>query len=890
MRLTHLRLKNFMSHASTDLDLSGVRAAVGSGPTGGGKSALFVEAPLWALFGRVRSKRADGWMKIGTDETQVEVGFDSNGTSYRVIRSRSLKTKSGKSDLQLACRNGAGWVPLSGKSIAETQVKIEAILGVSYDTITSANISRQGEADKFTNPGILSIDGHQYTGAQARIQVLAQMLGLGVYADWRQTASGAARDVEAKAGILEAQVAEIDRTLATRPARESALVQAETVVAHSRDQQATASAQIEQASRELARIEGEIPRATQDLAAFADDRQALWSRQKTQADKANRAERYHDLLARRAVIEADAARATALDAELAEQGKSLAGLEAEGRGVASQVTRASAGVTECLRAVTTTEARLSEARRRVSNRPELERKVSRLTAARTERHRADQEHEAIEAEILTYRAALDVVMRANQGAQKARGEILAEEKRIAAEKAGLVPQIAGHQARTAVMDVVPCIGVDGLPERCPLLKDARDSVPVLARLHVQHQDLCGWVRPALPEIAATAEEEKALRRLATDNLAVYQTMRALDQEITVLRPAEAELASLATVEAMIPGLQADKEAGETSHREVVTQLNGLKDRLEVIRGTYTSLKATITQNTGLRATLQASVDLLPDLTHAERELPGLTVDIETLDAEITGLTATLAKESDLQASLERMESDLARIRAAVQLDRTTLASLRSDEQAGIERAASARADLQRLTALSAEQAEATAEAAALRSRHSTLLTLAEAYRQIPLMILETMAIPCLEEEANRLLSRISAHGMWIKLATQRAVKSRDTLADALDIVVTDTVGERNYEEFSGGEGWEIDLALRIALAKLQARKAGATIQTLILDEGMGTQSGDRLEALVAALREIQNDFPLLLVITHVEALKDCFASRVDVSGGPRNSVAELVMV
>ena len=62
---------------------------------------------------------------------------------------------------------------------------------------------------------------------------------------------------------------------------------------------------------------------------------------------------------------------------------------------------------------------------------------------------------------------------------------------------------------------------------------------------------------------------------------------------------------------------------------------------------------------------------------------------------------------------------------------------------------------------------------------------------------------------------------------------------------------------------------------------------MILDEGLGTQSGDRLEAIMEALREIQNDFPLLLVITHVEALKDTFPARVMVENGPSGSTARL---
>ena len=91
--------------------------------------------------------------------------------------------------------------------------------------------------------------------------------------------------------------------------------------------------------------------------------------------------------------------------------------------------------------------------------------------------------------------------------------------------------------------------------------------------------------------------------------------------------------------------------------------------------------------------------------------------------------------------------------------------------------------------------------------------------------------------------------------------------------------------FSGGEAFRINFAVRIALSKLLARRAGAQLQTLIIDEGFGTQDAQGRERLVQAIRSIQDDFEKILVITHLDELKDEFTSRIDVVKTSRGSVA-----
>ncbi|MFN8563202.1 MAG: SbcC/MukB-like Walker B domain-containing protein [Anaerolineae bacterium] len=151
------------------------------------------------------------------------------------------------------------------------------------------------------------------------------------------------------------------------------------------------------------------------------------------------------------------------------------------------------------------------------------------------------------------------------------------------------------------------------------------------------------------------------------------------------------------------------------------------------------------------------------------------------------------------------------------------------------------------------------------------LKLAFGKNGIPAMIIET-AIPELEAGANRLLNRMTDGRMSLMLTTQRE-KITGGVAETLDIQIAD-VGTRAYEMFSGGEAFRINFALRVALSQMLARRAGAQLRTLFLDEGFGTQDEEGRNKLVEAITAIQDDFDLILVITHIEDLRDSFPVHV----------------
>jgi exonuclease SbcC len=70
----------------------------------------------------------------------------------------------------------------------------------------------------------------------------------------------------------------------------------------------------------------------------------------------------------------------------------------------------------------------------------------------------------------------------------------------------------------------------------------------------------------------------------------------------------------------------------------------------------------------------------------------------------------------------------------------------------------------------------------------------------------------------------------------------------------------------------------VALSQLLARRSGTQLQTLIMDEGCGVLDAAGREQLVEAVNAAQADFQRILVVTHIDELKD-----LDIVKGPEGS-------
>jgi exonuclease SbcC len=148
---------------------------------------------------------------------------------------------------------------------------------------------------------------------------------------------------------------------------------------------------------------------------------------------------------------------------------------------------------------------------------------------------------------------------------------------------------------------------------------------------------------------------------------------------------------------------------------------------------------------------------------------------------------------------------------------------------------------------------------------------------VPALLIE-QALPEIELKANEILGRLSDDTMHITFATQAKYKDekRKDLRETLEIQVSDGAGQRDYELFSGGEAFRVNFAIRLALSEVLAARKGARLQMLVIDEGFGSQDALGRQRLIQAINAVRPDFAKILVITHLEELKDAFPNRIEV--------------
>jgi exonuclease SbcC len=119
-------------------------------------------------------------------------------------------------------------------------------------------------------------------------------------------------------------------------------------------------------------------------------------------------------------------------------------------------------------------------------------------------------------------------------------------------------------------------------------------------------------------------------------------------------------------------------------------------------------------------------------------------------------------------------------------------------------------------------------------------------------------------QANRQLTRM----------TDRYRLVRDQ-GQPLELNVTDRWQAdevRSAKNLSGGESFVVSLALALGLSGM----AGGKVESLFLDEGFGTLDDAALETALESLAELRREGRLIGVISHVAALKERIACRIEV--------------
>jgi len=832
-----LCLRNFLCYRNPDpLDFTGIRLACISGNNGHGKSAL-LDAITWALWGKARAKMEDDLIHTGQVEMEVEFQFLLGQTSYRVIRKRS-RARGGQTVLELQVHDGTSFRALSGNNVRETERKIMELLRMNYETFINSTFLLQGRADEFT-----------IKPPAERKRILAEILGLSIYDKLEDLAKGKAREIETRVRELQVELRSIDQELAKRPEYEVALQEA-------RDQVEDLCARLRRAEEELgllrdkkALLEDKNRQVADLQISLEQGKRDLEDAQSNLAKARKRLEEYEAILAQAQEIEQgyaelEAARHQAEDynqrlqilLHLKDERSRLEqainaqeeSLKAQRQLLAAQMAK----LREKADQAGLTERRLADVRA----------KLDALRALSRQRESWREEQNALQAQIKSLQEANEQI--------RTQGETLKQKITQLADVSHcpLCQTPLSLETRENVRSQYQA-EMDRLREAYrsnqAQIKQGEDRLNALradlSQADAALQDLESWQRQEAILEQALAQSSQAAEEL----VALQKQLAELDDRLARQDFAREERIKLAGIYRQIEAQGYDQAAHNALQARIktLTPFEERKSRLELARTNVEDERASVARYQSQVARYQESI------TRQRQQL-------EALMKELKG-------QEDVYRRLEEQQY--------------VVADLQAKERDARMRLGAAQQRLEACRQLARTREERLAQEAQARQEQGIYEELAQAFSKkgIQAAIIEEV-LPELEEEANRILARLSDNRLHVHFETQRETKKGDTI-ETLEIKIADELGTRSYENYSGGEQFRVNFAIRVALSKLLARRAGARLQTLVIDEGFGTQDAQGRERLVEAINSIRDDFEMILAITHIQELKDAFPVHVEVT-------------
>ena len=851
-----LSVKNFLSYreGAPTLDLTGVHVACLCGNNGHGKSAL-LDAITWCLWGKARGRTQDELINYGAPEARVELEFLSRGDLFRVIRSHSRargRNRPGATDLQLQALNGDDSQSVGGNTVRETQAKIEQLTGMDYETFINSAFLMQGRADEFTSK----------TPAE-RKAVLASLLDLQAYDTYQERArrrlEGARVGAAQSAALVEQGRSQIEQI--GDPASELELVamQLENVEARlgaakrAEEEVRTAVDAGLRRQAELDDLRRNMSGANVEIGQLESQVSAMERRLRESEVIAEKADEINEGLKR---FREAQGRFRALE-ELRDSYEALNRRKEE---LTQEIALKRVQV----------EAQLAQLARRVEE--ELIPKASGgpgLAAAAEERRRElaslATEDEGIASERERQRALATQI-------GEAKG-LVERYEREGKEMRGKLDLLAQSPEEGAVCPLCgTALGMDG----CGRLASQYES---------QVAELRGMFRAARTTLRGLeGDQEEVEKELPVRERALEKKRRdaqlGLQDVERQLAESQAAQEEVALLEPQLARGRDELESGGFAVAEMgeLDQVEGRLREMPYRESDWRDSYQEIQELQGFEARareLALALDRLPEEREAlkrTRELLGRRKDeLEELEGRVNSIEASLEGFPDLERRLEEARKEV----AGRDAERASYLARKGFLEGQVQRLAEVRRALGQHSGRLREQERE-------QSIFQELVT-AFGRQGVQAMLIETV-VPRLEEEANLLLGRMTDNRMHVKLETQRERRSgRGEAIETLEINVSDELGPRSYEMYSGGEAFRVNLALRIALSKVLAQRMGAPLPTLFIDEGFGTQDGAGRERILDVISAIQDEFDKIIVITHLDDLKDMFPVRIEVQKDEQGS-------
>ncbi len=843
------------------LHFDSIHVACLCGDNGHGKTAL-LDAITWALWGTARATvarngsisapRMGELVHLGRTDMSVELDFLAKGQRYRVMRRHSIGARGSSSrttlELQIAAsEDSEHFRPISASTVRETNERIIEILNMDFKTFINTAYLSQGQADVFTT-----------STPTERKKCLAEVLDLSYYQRLSDSAREHGRDTHNQMLKTRTRIDDRSSEAARKPEYQQRLAELSTRISEDTHRAKSLHKQIEGLRIEVQRIralESEFAAVRQRSQSAQSDVVRL--KRRISADE-KRISAYQttidntpQILEGFDALQSAQAGLDRLDAALSEKSRLDTQYAALAQSIARQEERLKSERDALQRRISNEleprAALLPHIRERQASIPlrraalanqldAIEKQRTHADSAATQIHALAQENERLMQEMQETRRKFDMLEQGEttcplcgqQLGEAGKNHLRAEYQRIG------VASKKSYSRNLARIDAYK-------GERKTITKS-------LASMEAKQRS----------EDSALAADEANLARDERDSTQAQQALSPTYKELSCKQQAlrdktfaQDERKKLSDLLSDIDVLEYDAEA----HRQARIQVNALR-RFDAERHALNEAQARLPEvNESLHISRQMLTERLDDINTADKRMSALTQDIDSLPALTDKLTEAEASSKRLDGELRQAEIERGVLENNINRCDELEAQIRSLET-----------DYKRLARDKGIYDE---------------LTTAFGKNGIQALVIES-AIPQLQDDANELLARITENRMHLKLELDESTSER------LEIRIADELGTRDYLTFSGGEAFRINFALRIALSRLLARRSGAPLPVLFIDEGFGSQDRGGQERLTEAIQSIQDEFEKIIVITHIDQMKEAFPVRIEVSKGERGSTFSIV--
>lgn len=849
----HLRISGFLSYRDTvELDFDAFDLACISGHNGAGKSSL-LDAITWALFGEARGKSSEV-INIHPDVKAAEVAltFEYEGNTYRVQRTlpRNKSTV-----LEFQVKGEKAWRPLTEKTTRDTQARIEQTLRLDYETFVNASFFLQGKADQFTQQN-----------AGKRKEVLSNILGLEVWEEYKNRTAEKRKAIEHDVDEIDGRIAEIDAELAEEETRKARLAELEAALHQLASTRAAQESVLENIKKNAALLNEQRKLTATLQAGLERTRSALVSLESRLAAKEADRASYADLVNRATEIESAYKAWQKTRKELEEWNK-----------IASQFHEHEKDRAPLLEKIAAEKARLEEEKRTLLTEEEgignqssmvdslsveienaanllhaTEDKISHRTALETERNAKRERQAALKVENETLKSEMNQLKERIEALQSADGatcplcgqELSAEHRQSTLRQLEEEGRQKGDRYRA------------NQKESAEILNQIADSEAQIAKLASAENERVRYTS----EVSQLKERLDSLQsRIKAWETTGRKRLKEVEKLLENGKYAVEEQKQLAKLDKELARLGYDAAAHDNARKK------------------EGELRSVEEEHSNLKSAREVSRQIEAEIESIEEERRKRQEEFEEqkkeYDAALLGL-----KEAESQApNLDAAERELFKLREEENKTRSELGGARQ------------RVDVLRIQR--ARKVDFEKERELLQKRIVQHKTLERAFGKdgVPALLIE-QALPQIETKANELLDRLSDGQMSIRFVTQAEYKDkrREDFKETLDIQISDAAGIRDYEMYSGGEAFRVNFAIRLALSEILAQRKGARLQTLVIDEGFGSQDVQGRQRLIEAINLVKNDFAKILVITHLDELKDAFPNRIEVEKTERGSILHVL--